>query len=108
MKKWIIEKETMRELENQKVLFEFGGKTEELKKQLLQCIREECKRLSRFSPVTSIGANTMSDIQENSNGSLYVEAVYKDEEGDLYKEYYTAFPMEKIQKLNKNITLSSL
>ena len=107
MKKWIIEKETMRELENQKVLFEFDGKTEELKKQLLQCIREECKRLSRFSPVTSIGANTMSDIQENSNGSLYVEAVYKDEEGDLYK-YYTAFPMEKIQKLNKNITLSSL
>ena len=33
MKKWIIEKETMRELENQKVLFEFDGKTEELKKQ---------------------------------------------------------------------------
>ena len=32
MKKWIIEKETMRELENQKVLFEFDGKTEELKK----------------------------------------------------------------------------
>ena len=28
MKKWIIEKETMRELENQKVLFEFDGKTE--------------------------------------------------------------------------------